>query len=218
MSRKLRAALHEITDGLLATLGALQPCLALLGPAIAHEDATTLQSLVDHDVQIDQLVRHYTERTLITIATTQPVATDLRRLGAIMLQLRASERIGDQIGNLAKLGLASHAYAPAPDIWSQLDAMYQQSQQQLQDTIHSLQLWDPQLARVLRERDLVLNEQQRILWETALEQVVHPGGQRLLYGTMMARAYERIGDLTVHIGEQTVYALEGEMPKYPGSL
>lgn len=216
MSKTLAIEIQKIQGNMGQTLQIVKHHLGDLAQATEDNDAEKLKLLAQKDKAVDQAVSENTQRVLTCIALHQPVATQMRTLAACIYQLRALERMGDQISNICKTYGAGLETGWPPEFMQNLFAqMNTACEQQLTQAHHAINLYDSSLAANIRVQDHKIDFLQRdVFEESAFYAQKHNQSIRwAMYGVLVARAYERIGDLCVHFGDQIFYALEGNLPK-----
>jgi phosphate transport system protein len=196
--------------------------------ALTHGDAALAQSVVDRDAHIDELDRAVEEGALLLVARQQPVASDLRLLGAALKITTDIERIGDHAVNIARVALRLKAagldYAPLVD----LPRMAQIAVGMVRTVTGSLADHDLAAARAVIRRDdeldVLYKEAQREL-RAAMQQAEGTGvggaaavpaprcvllASHLLF---VAHYLERIGDHCTSIAERVEYQETGRAPR-----
>src|SRR6185437_7030758 len=84
--------------------------------ALARRDTALAQRVTAADAQIDALQREIEEKSVLTIARRQPVASDLREVVGELRLANDVERIGDLAKNIAKRVIALNGEFPPPKL------------------------------------------------------------------------------------------------------
>lgn len=84
--------------------------------ALARRDTALAQRVTAADAQIDALQREIEEKSVLTIARRQPVASDLREVVGALRLANDVERIGDLAKNIAKRVIALNGEFPPPKL------------------------------------------------------------------------------------------------------
>jgi phosphate transport system protein len=84
--------------------------------ALARRDTALAQRVTAADAQIDALQREIEEKSVLTIARRQPVASDLREVVGALRLANDVERIGDLAKNIAKRVIALNSEFPPPKL------------------------------------------------------------------------------------------------------
>jgi phosphate transport system protein len=179
--------------------------------ALAAQDLALAEVVVADDDHIDARYAEVHQGILSLLARQAPVATDLRRVAALLDVIKHVERMGDQCVNIAKMIPLT---GPDPTIhWALLETLLEMGRQAgalVEQSKRAFGERDEELARELLERDLSINRLGRECFVLAIEI-----GDRIdtrewaMSMLLVARAIERIGDNAVDIGEQTVFVVTG---------
>jgi phosphate transport system protein len=207
-------------------LDALEAGLQELGATVLRALRGALDALETQDVELcdevvafdDDIDRHYhrIERLVEEVLAQQsPVATDLRRVLAILHDSIHLERIGDQSVTIAKLTkLAAHR-EPGLELVEGLTDMGNRAEQMVRVALDSFAARDVERARGLTELDELIDRTNRQVAEKVLAMADTPGTQEWgLRMIVVARCIERIGDNAVDIGEQTVFVVTGHFEQF----
>lgn len=196
--------------------------------ALTHGDAALAQAVVDRDAHIDDLDRAVEEGALLLVARQQPVASDLRLLGAALKITTDVERIGDHAVNIARVALRLKAagldYAPLVD----LPRMAEMAVSMVRAVTRSLADRDLAAARAVVRRDdeldILYKEAQREL-RAAMQggeagagsaSAAPPSPRCVLLAShllFVAHYLERIGDHCTSIAERVEYQATGRAPR-----
>lgn len=201
----------------------LQERVVLLGSVVETALNESVTVLLNHDmdaarrlIEADKVVNttrfSIEDDTLILIATQQPMATDLRRLAAVLEIITELERIGDYAKGIATitqmLGDNPLVEAPAnirPMVTQARDMMLRALQCYIDDNVVC--------ARTIpREDDAVdtlFNQVQRELMDQI---VVDPTKiEHANYYLWVAHNLERAADRVTNICERLIFTVSGEM-------
>ena len=180
--------------------------------ALARRDTALAQRVTASDMHIDVLQREIEEKSVLTIARRQPVASDLREvIGALRLS-NDLERIGDLAKNIAKRVIALNGEFPPPKLIRGVEHMTDLLLGQLKavlnayarrDVAEALAVWrgdeeiDAVCTSVFRELLTYMMEDPR-----NITFCIH-----LLF---CAKNIERMGDHATNIAETVHYVIEGK--------
>ena len=169
--------------------------------------------MVARDNEVDAAYLEIQQRLLGLFALQAPVASDLRLLAAMLHANIHVERLGDYATHVAKMaGVVSHL-DEEPELAGRLEEMGLTACHVSRAALRSLADRDVGLARRLPDLDdraVGLN----IELFRRLVQLAGRDERRLEWATLMivvVRSLERYGDHAVDIGEQTIYAVTGEI-------
>jgi phosphate transport system protein len=211
--------LHKEIDNLkkrLLHLGAVvEEALRKAVRAFVTRDAALARQVIHGDEQIDELEVEFEEEGLKIIALHQPVAVDLRFIVSVMRINADLERIGDLAVNLAERA-AFLADVPGFRIPVDLPPMADEAQEMLKASLDALVNSDPDLARRIIERDDVVDNVNKAMYEVIYDLVRKDPDQvePLLHVLSAARYLERVADHATNIAEDVIYMAEGTIVRH----
>ncbi len=179
--------------------------------ALRHQDVELAQFVIADDDRLDGRYLEVHQGILSLLALQAPVAGDLRLVAALLHLIKHVERMGDQCVNVAKLiPLSGHEPPVREEILSKLVQMGQAARAEVVQCKHAFATRDVAMAEDLVERDRDVNRLNREVFRIAVE-VGDDLDTREWAMTMIlvARAFERVGDNAVDIGEQTAFVVTG---------
>src|SRR3954452_1884430 len=179
--------------------------------ALRHQDIELAAIVVNDDDRIDGRYLEVHQGVLSLLATQAPVASDLRRVAALLHVIMHAERMGDQCVNIAKmLPVVGHEPPSDDEVLERLLRMGALARSEVSQAKQAFLLRDVELAEDLVRQDEQINRLNREVFQAAVE--LGTDADRREWGmTMMlvARALERIGDNAVDIGEQVAFVVTG---------
>ena len=180
--------------------------------ALARRDTALAQRVTAADAQIDALQRELEEKSVLTIARRQPVASDLREVVGALRLSNDLERIGDLAKNIAKRVIALNGEFPPPKLIRGVEHMTDLLLGQLKAVLNAyarrsvaeaMAVWrgdeeiDAVCTSVFRELLTYMMEDPR-----NITFCIH-----LLF---CAKNIERMGDHATNIAETVHYIIEGK--------
>ncbi|HEX4344545.1 MAG TPA: phosphate signaling complex protein PhoU [Solirubrobacteraceae bacterium] len=204
--------MRELEDSM---LGALDMSLAQLDrviDAMRGRDVRLAQFVVSDDARIDGRYLEVHQGVLSLLALQAPVAGDLRLVVAVLHVINNIERVGDQCANIAKLIPLAGADTTSPeDIERRILRMGALTHGELAQARHAFAARDVAVAESLAAQDEEVNRLNREIFRLAVEAGEEPQLREWAISmTLAARAFERIGDLAVDIGEQAIFVATGQ--------
>jgi phosphate transport system protein len=180
--------------------------------SLKNRDSNLAQKILDGDRLINEKRYAIENNILITIATQQPMAHDLRLLAAILEVISELERMGDYAKGIAKITKRlGNAEAPVPiqDMMKMAELDMSMLHRALTAFIHE----DYRTAAALpREDDAVDAIYNKIFQSLMKAMTSNPtfidNGSLLLW---VAHNLERLGDRVTNICERTVFIATGEL-------
>ena len=179
--------------------------------AIEHQDIELASMVIADDDRIDGRYLEVHQGILSLLARQAPVATDLRLVAALLHLIRHVERMGDQCVNICKLlPLEGHEPPRNDEMLGKILAMGRQVIAQMKHARLAFSHRDMELAEDLVRQDDVVDKLNREVFRTAIEigddVEMREWGMHMV---LVARALERMGDMTVDIGEHTAFVVTG---------
>lgn len=182
----------------------------------------TTETLKHHDVELAQLITMADARIdaryldlhaggLALLGLQAPVASDLRLVTSLMAIARHLERMGDQCVNVAKLVPLSGWEPPTDDrIVEDIVALAEGSRSMVRMSREAFAARDVELAASLRDLDEDVDARNKEIFREAIEFGGDPDRREWATTMVMAaRAFERLADNAVDIGEHVIFIATG---------
>lgn len=205
-----------------STLGGLDMVLQQVDrvtEALTHQDVELAQFVIADDDRLDGRYLEVHQGILSLLALQAPVAGDLRLVAALLHTIKHVERMGDQCVNIAKLiPLSGHEPPVREEILDRIVAMGAHVRAEVVQCRRAFAERDMAMAEDLVNRDREANRLNREIFRLAIE-LGDDIDTREWTMTMIlvARAFERIGDNAVDIGEQTAFIVSGLFREFSDS-
>jgi phosphate transport system protein len=196
------------------SLGALDLVLTALDrviEALAYQDVELAQIVIDDDLRIDALYVDVHHAIISVLALQTPVAGDLRLLAALLHLARFAERMGNQCVSVAKLiPLSGHEPPVRGEILSRVLQTGRFARAEVVQCRRSFAERNVPMAEDLVNRDREVNRLNREIFRLAVEAGDDADTREwAMTMTLAARAFERVGDNAVAVGEQTAFLETG---------
>jgi phosphate transport system protein len=208
---KYQHELKELESHVLGGIDLVLEQLDRVTEALEHQDVELAGIVIADDDRIDGRYLEVHQGILSLLARQSPVAEDLRLVAALLHVIKHVERMGDQCVNVAKLiPLTGHEPPIRDEILSKVVQMGQAARAEVVQCKRAFAERNVAMAEDLVERDRDVNRLNREVFRLAVE-VGDDADTREWAMTMilMARAFERVGDNAVDIGEQTAFVVTG---------
>ena len=197
-----------------SALGALDLVLGQLDrvlEALRHQDVELAQFVIADDDRLDGRYLEVHQGILSLLALQAPVAGDLRLVAALLHLIKHAERMGDQCVNVAKLIPLCGTEPPVnAELHRKLVEMGQSARAEIVQCRRAFGERDVALAEDLVARDRDVNRLNREIFRLAVEiGDDHDTREWAMTMILVARAFERIGDNAVDIGEQAAFVVSG---------
>jgi phosphate transport system protein len=206
-----REELQELEDQVLDGFEMASRALERTLEAVEQQDIELASWVVADDDRIDGRYLEVHQGILSLLARQAPVATDLRVVAALLHLIRHVERMGDQCVNICKL-LPLEGHEP-PRNDAMLDRILSMGRQVLAQIKHCRLAFahrDVELAEDLVRQDDVVDALNREVFQIAIQIGDDPDTREwAMHMVLVARALERMGDMTVDVGEHTAFVVTG---------
>jgi phosphate transport system protein len=183
--------------------------------ALQTKDIALAREVRDGDAEINQVELDIENECLRIFALTHPVAGDLRFVMAVLRMNSNLERIGDKAKSIAKRVIDLTDCAPLP-MPPGISEMAREARVMLGNALTALANEDADLARNVRRSDDLVDDMQRKVFTWAhLEIPRHVETTQAVIDVLsIARALERIADLSTNIAEDVIFLVEGSVVRH----
>ena len=210
--RSFEEQLDELQSDLLRLGRFVEEALGKSIDALVRQDSVLAKQVIADDDYADDMNFGIQSRAMQLLALQQPMARDLRTVGASMRIVIDLERIGDHAVDIAKVarGLAGQTYfKPLVDI-PRLGSL---SRQMVSDALQAFVSHDQEMALEVARNDDGVDDlcdelQAELIDRMRNDPSLVEQATRLL---LVARVLERSADHATNIAEQIYYVETGEM-------
>ena len=204
--------LDRLQDEVLALGSMVEEALVRSVETLKRRDFAGSRLLIAADSAINERRYAIEEDALVSIATQQPMASDMRLLAAILEIVTELERMGDYAKGIARINLMI-GEQPLIKPLIDLPAMAQKAREMLHAALAAFVQRDVEAARTIpqgdEEVDALYNQVYRELVSHILEDphVIEQANQLM----WAAHNLERTADRVTNLCERVVYAVTGEL-------
>ena len=183
--------------------------------ALFKKDVALARRVMDNDSEIDRMEVEVEEECLKILALYQPVAADLRFVVAVLKINNDLERIGDLASNIAKRVAQLENTGPY-ELPREIPLMAKQAEEMVKKSLDAVVNGDPDLARLIREEDDVVDAGRQTVRKLMMEQIKQnpESVESLLRINSVSKHLERIADMATNIAEDVIYMVEGEIVRH----
>lgn len=174
--------------------------------ALLTRDIDLSRTVIGEDTEVDELEVKIDQMGMEMLLRFHPVASDLRFVIASMKVVANLERISDHAVNIAKRAKKICKSGEATEA-GMLEPIYTMANHALRDAIQSYADADSRLAATLKKADEELDQAHKAVIAQLSSRLESggPSAENLLHLIFVTRSLERIGDLSVNIGEDAVF-------------
>lgn len=204
--------LKRLQDELLAMGEMVDQAIERSVYALAQRDIGLANELIAADEQINHKQRDIEEKSLVLIATQQPLASDLRAIFSVASIANDLERMSDHAKGIAVIFLRM-ADQPLLKPLIDIPRMAEKDRYLLREQLRAFVARDATRAKQLASEDEELNRLYNQIYRELLTFMMEDPRtiSRATYLLWIAHNLERIGDRTTNIAERTVFLLTSEI-------
>ena len=204
--------LSEIEEDMLVLAGMVERAIDRAIDALRNRDIELARVVIVEDLDINRKRYETEEKCLELLATQQPMATDLRKIVAILHVVVDLERMGDHAEGIAKIAIML-ADEPPLKPYIDIPRMAEIAIRMLRGSLEAFKQRDVDLARkVCDDDDEVDALYDQVYRELITFMINDPRTiERATHITWMAHNLERIADRVTNICERVVYMVQGRI-------
>ncbi|MFT3991546.1 MAG: phosphate signaling complex protein PhoU [Luteolibacter sp.] len=173
--------------------------------SLLHRDLELARAVIADDTDVDDLELKIDQRGMDLLIRFTPVATDLRFVITSMKMAHNLERVSDHAVNIAK---RSKKICKGPEIDTTIIApLHDLADKLLHESFTAYTGQNAELGQSLKAKDKELDRLHKEVIATLSKRFEDPSehAENLLHLIFVARSLERIGDLAVNVGEDSVF-------------
>ncbi|WZO98451.1 phosphate signaling complex protein PhoU [Isosphaeraceae bacterium EP7] len=219
LGRHFLRDMESLWAGLLQMAAVVEETLTLGVRALCHSRPDLAAAVKNEESEIDRREVQLERECLRILALHQPVASDLRRVTAVLKINSDLERMADLALHIAKRVKKSSGDATPIPIPQGMEAMAMESLSQVHDCLDALTRSDSDLARRVIASDRRFDALRRDI-QNDLKDLIRKDPDRLdscLRLINTARNLERIADHATNIAEAVIYLKEGKIVRHDDS-
>jgi phosphate transport system protein len=210
--------LTQLQDNVLRLGSMVEQAIQRAITALKRRDVELARQIIVDDDEINSLRYAIEEQSLATIATQQPVASDLRTIVAAMHIAGEMERMADHAEGIAHLVIRM-ADEPLLKPLIDLPRMADLACDMLRASLDAFVARDPEAARAIVPRDDEIDQlYDQIFRELLTYMLEDPRNiNRATFLLWVAHNIERIGDRITNVSERVVFMTTGVLQELDGS-
>jgi phosphate transport system protein len=204
--------LAQLLDQVLMLGSMVEDALMVSVSLLKKRDLEGSRRVIERDSEVNAKRFEIEDRTLTLIALHQPVARDLRTLGAILEIVTELERIGDYAKGIAKINILigeQPLLKPLIDI----PLMTEKALSMLRQALNAFVARDVEAARVIPGQDDEVDDLYNQVYRELMTFIMSDPRciQQANYLLWAAHNLERAADRVLNICERTVFMVTGKM-------
>ena len=201
--------LNQLNQELIRMGAACEEIIALASHALTDWDEELVRKVSTIGSQIDESERTIESICLKLLLRQQPVARDLRQIGAAMKMITDMERIGDQAEDIVEI--VPYMTAHPDEKFPKIREMAKAAQAMVTEAVDAYVKQDLNMARKVMAHDDVVDSYFSQVKSGIIDIIAtEPAhGEYALDLLMIAKYFERIGDHCTNIAEWVEFSLTG---------
>ena len=209
--RHFSIELEELNQSLLQMGGLVEQSIRRAVQSVVEREKEVAKQVMRDEERINQMQLEIDAATTRLLALNQPVASDLRRLTAILKINTDLERMGDLAVNIAERAI-SLANRPKLKAMVDIPKMASLTESMLLRSLDAFVKGDAELATSVLLADNEVDNLRDVVYEEMVammqrEPMTVPGAVDLMF---VARNLERIADHSTNIAEDVIFLVKGE--------
>jgi phosphate transport system protein len=218
MRATFEAELNFLKDELLLLGNMVEQQIIEAVDAFKKRDANASRVVIDKDLKVNAKRFAIEEQVLITIATQQPMAHDLRLLASILEIAGELERIGDYAKGIGTINIRMGEQELIVPL-VKIPMMADKCVKMLHDAINAFINEDLEKAKLIPRTDDEVDEIYNEVYNTLLRLVVKDENsiERISWILWVAHNLERVADRVTNICERTIFTVTGELKEIRSS-
>jgi len=219
MTRDTRGTLdtkiRELNDSIIELASIVEQAILSSVTVLEDRDLTAAKALYEGDTLINEKRHEIERRALITVATQQPMATDLRRLSSIIDIAGELERIGDYAKGIARIAMRLGDQAPLRKL-VHIPKMAAITADMLHRAIGAFVTLDEAAGLSIPREDDQVDVLYNLVYQDLLELMFKDRDSidRATFYLWVAHNLERAADRVTNICERTVFTISGELIEF----
>jgi phosphate transport system protein len=207
---RFHQGLDDLKQRLLTMGGMAEQAVERAVRAYQTRDVSLCQLVLKDEPNINAAEREVDEISIDLLAMQQPMAVDLRFIIACIKINADLERVGDQAVNIVERVMDMVNYPKAP-LNVDIPRMASLTIQMVRDALNSFLTADADLAHSVLERDDLIDDLNREIFEAADFAMTHgvDTHRDALDTLFVARNLERVADHATNIAEDVIFWVRG---------
>lgn len=181
--------------------------------AFVTKDVNLAEEIIENDLKINDKENEIDKKCTEAIALQQPLATDLRRIIAVIRASSDLERMGDHAQNIAEATINLKNEKHVPELEPIIQSMGNKIMKMSTDIIDAFVDFNVEAAREIALRDEEVDKHYNLLRLTAIDIMKENPDTAFSVSdySFIGRDLEPIGDYVTNIGEGIIYLSSGEI-------
>jgi phosphate transport system protein len=205
-------SIRELQDGVMSLGSMVEKAIGRAVDSLRNQDVTLAQRVIDEDTAINEARWNLEDNAIHLMALQAPMASDLRRIAAVMHIATELERMADHAEGVAVLTLRT-AEEPLLKPLVDIPRMADLGRELLVESLDAFIENDAERARQIARRDDEVDRLYEQVYRELLTFMISDPRTitRATHLLWVAHNVERIADRVTNICERVVFVVTGEM-------
>jgi phosphate transport system protein len=210
--------IRELNDQILELASKVEGSVLSSVDALVEKDISAAKTIYQNDREINRQRIEIERQALITVATQQPLATDLRKLSSIIDIAGELERIGDYAKGIARIVMRLDSH-PALNQLRDIPRMAHLTADMLHRAIGAFVSLDESSSRAIPAEDDEVDRLYNRVYQELLDLMIQDRDHidSATFHLWVAHNLERAADRVTNICERTVFTASGELVEFDRS-
>lgn len=203
--------LNLLNDQLIKMGGLVEDRIKSAVEALINQDSNLAKSVIQGDIEVDNMERDIESKCLKLILRQQPVAGDLRLISSILKMITDLERIGDHAQDISEISLLFSNTKYIKEL-THIPQMAEATIYMVKNSIDAFVNQNTDLAYQVIEFDDKVDDLFDIIKDeliTLIREDANNGEQAINF-LMISKYFERIGDHAENIAEWVLFSITGD--------
>ena len=210
MREQFQEELDAVSSTLVDMAGLVKTAMQNATTALLTADLALAEKVIADDLIIDEIQHELDAKTIVLLATQQPVASDLRALVTSLRMSADLERMGDLAHHIAKSARMRYpATAVPPELSLTIEEMGRVCVSIIEKVALVLKNRDTDRALEVEKDDDAIDSLHRKIIQTLLDPSWQHGIETAIDMTLLGRYYERCADHAVSIARRVYFLVTG---------
>jgi len=214
----LNTRIRELNDAILELASRVEQAILDSIASLSNQDIQVARKIYQGDREINQIRLEIERQALITVATQQPLATDLRRLSSIIDIAGELERIGDYAKGIARIAMRLEGQEPIR-VLTHIPRMAELTASMLHRAVGAFVKMDEEEGRSIPQEDDQVDTLYNLVYGELLDLMIadRENIDQATFHLWVAHNLERAADRVINICERTVFTTSGELVEFDRS-
>lgn len=214
----LNTKIRELNDSILELASQVEQAILDSVDALSKRDIPAARKIYEADQQINHKRAEIERQALITVATQQPMATDLRKLSSIIDIAGELERIGDYAKGIARIAMRLEGQVPLREL-SHIPRMAELTASMLHRAVGAFVEMDQEAGLAIPREDDQVDTLYNLVYRELLDLMFtdRENIDQATFHLWVAHNLERAADRVTNICERTVFTTSGEWVEFDRS-